>query len=92
MRGLGYKSVSTVAIHIDNLITKGYLVRRDKSARSLDVVGRPATPGATTTDLETKLEAHVNSQELDEAQLKQVAAALNTLGFTKLAQKLEKTE
>lgn len=92
MRGLGYKSVSTVAIHIDNLIAKGYLVRRDKSARSLDVVGRPTSSTALTNDLETKLEAHVNSQELDEAQRKQVAATLNTLGFTKLAQKLEKTE
>ena len=38
MRALGYKSVSTVAIHIDGLIAKGYLARRDKSARSLEVV------------------------------------------------------
>lgn len=37
-RSLGYKSVSTVAIHIDGLITKGYLRKRDKSARSLEVV------------------------------------------------------
>jgi SOS-response transcriptional repressor LexA len=38
MRALGYKSVSTVAIHIDGLITKGYLKKRDNSARSLEVV------------------------------------------------------
>jgi SOS-response transcriptional repressor LexA len=38
MRALGYKSVSTVAIHIDGLITKGYLRKRDNSARSLEVV------------------------------------------------------
>lgn len=38
MRSLGYKSVSTVAIHVDNLITKGYLRKRDRSARSLEVV------------------------------------------------------
>lgn len=38
MRALGYKSVSTVAIHIEGLITKGYLRKRDKSARSLEVV------------------------------------------------------
>jgi repressor LexA len=38
MNGLGYKSVSTVAIHIDGLIAKGYLRKRDKSARSLEVV------------------------------------------------------
>lgn len=38
MRALGYKSVSTVAAHIDGLIAKGYLVKRDNSARSLEVV------------------------------------------------------
>lgn len=38
MRALNYKSVSTVAIHIDNLIAKGYLRKRDNSARSLEVV------------------------------------------------------
>lgn len=38
MSALGYKSVSTVAIHIDGLITKGYLRKRDHSARSLEVV------------------------------------------------------
>lgn len=38
MRALGYKSVSTVAIHIDGLIAKGYLRKRDHSARSLEVV------------------------------------------------------
>ncbi len=38
MTGLGYKSVSTVAIHIDGLIKKGYLRKRDNSARSLEVV------------------------------------------------------
>ena len=38
MRALGYKSVSTVAIHIDGLIQKGYLRKRDNSARSLEVV------------------------------------------------------
>ena len=37
-RGLGYKSVSTVANHVDNLIVRGHLVKRDKSARSLEVL------------------------------------------------------
>jgi repressor LexA len=37
MRALGYKSVSTVAIHINGLIAKGYLHKRDHSARSLAV-------------------------------------------------------
>lgn len=38
MSGMGYKSVSTVAIHIDGLIARGYLRKRDNSARSLEVV------------------------------------------------------
>lgn len=47
MRALDYKSVSTVAIHIDNLITKGYLRKRDRSARSLEVL-RPVTAASST--------------------------------------------
>lgn len=35
MTALGYKSVSTVAVHVDGLISKGYLVKKDKSARSI---------------------------------------------------------
>lgn len=38
MRALGYKSVSTVATHVDGLIARGYLRKRDNSARSLEVV------------------------------------------------------
>ena len=38
MRALDYKSVSTVAVHIDGLIARGYLYKRDHSARSLEVV------------------------------------------------------
>ena len=38
MTALGYKSVSTVAIHINGLIEKGYIRKRDNSARSLEVV------------------------------------------------------
>lgn len=38
MRALNYKSVSTVAVHIDGLIGKGYLNKRNRSARSLEVV------------------------------------------------------
>lgn len=44
MRALGYKSVSTVAVHIDGLIAKGYLVKRTRSARSLEVVTTAAMP------------------------------------------------
>lgn len=37
MRSLDYKSVSTVATHVDNLIARGHLRKRDNSARSLEL-------------------------------------------------------
>ena len=47
MNGLGYKSVSTVAVHINGLISKGYLRKRDNSARSLEVISSDYRPGVT---------------------------------------------
>ena len=44
MRALNYKSVSTVATHVDGLITKGFLAKKDNSARSLVVVDSGETP------------------------------------------------
>lgn len=38
MRGCDYKSVSTVAVHVDGLIARGHLIKKDHSARSLEVV------------------------------------------------------
>ena len=46
MNAIGYKSVSTVAIHIDGLIQKGFLRKRDNSARSLEVVTISAATAA----------------------------------------------
>lgn len=46
MAGMGYKSVSTVAVHIDGLIEKGYLRKRDNSARSLEVVSSDYKSGS----------------------------------------------
>lgn len=39
MNGLNYNSVATVALHVNNLIKRGHLRKRDNSARSLEVVG-----------------------------------------------------
>lgn len=39
MSGLNYNSVATVALHVNNLIKRGHLRKRDHSARSLEVVG-----------------------------------------------------
>src|SRR3989344_6475408 len=38
MQGLRYTSVATVALHVNNLIKRGHLHKRDRSARSLEVV------------------------------------------------------
>ena len=38
MKGLGYKSVSTVATHVDSLIVRGLLSKNHNSARSLQIV------------------------------------------------------
>src|SRR5579859_5821419 len=38
MKGLNYTSVATVALHVNNLIKRGHLQKRDHSARSLEVV------------------------------------------------------
>ncbi len=38
MAGLNYNSVATVALHVNNLIKRGHLMKRDNSARSLEVV------------------------------------------------------
>jgi len=37
-RALSYSAVSTVAAHVSNLVALGYLAKRDKSARSLEIV------------------------------------------------------
>ena len=44
MNGCNYSSVATVALHVNNLINKGHLRKKDRSARSLEVV-----PSAKTT-------------------------------------------
>ncbi len=41
MNGLSYTSVATVAVHVNNLISRGHLRKRDRSARSLEVVDHP---------------------------------------------------
>ena len=43
MRALNYKSVSTVATHVNNLIALGLLTKADDSARSLEVVEQQTT-------------------------------------------------
>jgi repressor LexA len=43
MRALDYKSVSTVAVHVDGLVARGLLAKKDNSARSLEVISQSST-------------------------------------------------
>ncbi len=43
MTALNYTSVATVALHVGNLIKRGHLQKRDRSARSLEVVKNEAS-------------------------------------------------
>jgi hypothetical protein len=38
MQGTGHTSVATVSLHVNNLIKRGHLIKRDRSARSLEVL------------------------------------------------------
>src|SRR5215207_7499278 len=48
MAGLNYTSVATVALHINNLIRRGHIRKRDHSARSLEVITASEPPKVTT--------------------------------------------
>jgi SOS-response transcriptional repressor LexA len=90
MRALGYKSVSTVAIHVEGLIAKGYLARRDKSARSLEIVSlrsgeNAPAPQVKDSSLEAQLRAKIKEATLLPEQLRQLAEALELLDMNDLA-------
>lgn len=45
MSGCNHTSVATVALHVNNLIKRGHLRKRDRSARSLEIVGTEISAG-----------------------------------------------
>jgi SOS-response transcriptional repressor LexA len=53
MNGLNYTSVATVSLHVNSLIKRGHLRKRDHSARSLEVV----TDGTTATVTSNQVKA-----------------------------------
>ncbi len=95
MRALDYKSVSTVAIHINGLITRGFLRKKTRSARSLEVV---LIEPATAKKAQTAEESHINwlKSEIDkrtedesvdgQQQLEVLRAALKILDQTDVEQ------
>lgn len=56
MQGCNYTSVATVSLHINNLIKRGHLVKRDHSARSLEVVDGVDEPKVRTNQISEKEE------------------------------------
>lgn len=51
MSGLNYTSVATVSLHVNNLIKRGHLNKRDRSARSLEVVAASDQPKITSNQV-----------------------------------------
>lgn len=50
MSGLNYTSVATVSLHVNNLIKRGHLRKRDHSARSLEIVKSSDEPAKITSN------------------------------------------
>lgn len=93
--GLSYNSVATVALHVNNLVKRGHLVKREHSARSLEPTNVPIEPVKTNQVTEKeekwlvqKVEFYFNQVELqqksDQSQIDQLyvlVGALKILGF-----------
>ncbi len=94
MNGLNYNSVATVALHVNSLIRRGHLRKRDHSARSLELVEQVDNP-ITTNEIKpgeekwlvkkvehffSEAEAGaISQQELDELYV--LIGALKVLGL-----------
>ena len=59
MRALDYRSVSTVAVHVDGLITRGLLRKTDNSARSLEVISESAATQKAEPDFAALLQKEI---------------------------------
>lgn len=89
MNGLEYKSVSTVAIHVDGLIARGWLRKQNHSARSLEVassadVAAHATvnpPSVGATDVHLSAGEQI-VKKLDELLLRDAGAADDVTALT----------
>lgn len=57
MAGCHYTSIATVALHVNSLIARGHLAKRDRSARSLELTG-------------ARIEEHSSNVTITEAQSK----------------------
>lgn len=96
MQGLHYNSVATVALHVNNLIKRGHLRKRENSARSLEVVGSDAQRVGSLNAVQeteekwfitrvdamlTKLEATTDPSEKDIDDIYVLIGALHVFGL-----------
>jgi SOS-response transcriptional repressor LexA len=105
MGGLNYTSVATVALHINNLIRRGHLKKREYSARSLELTN-PTEEKPVTTNLVEASDERWLVEKVDHAfaQLEQTGellhekeldslyvllGALNVLGLVAAAQSFQ---
>jgi len=51
MKGLNYTSVATISLHVNSLISRGHLRKRDHSARSIEVVNNVEIKPITTNQV-----------------------------------------
>lgn len=97
MNGCNYTSVATVALHVNNLVARGHLTKRDHSARSLEVVKNSeagvAAPQLKITAanekwlidvIEQKFQNVEKAQKIEQKDIDQlyvITGALSVLGF-----------
>jgi SOS-response transcriptional repressor LexA len=85
MRALDYKSVSTVAVHIDGLISRGFLRKRDHSARSIEVISTDVSVAPVSTaekEIHDKLELlQKDGHEKNAEAITALVKALELLGY-----------
>lgn len=91
MNALGYKSVSTVAVHVDGLIAKGYLRRGNNTARSLEIVKKSAADSAVEpTHILDRIEALIKTTEQYDDR-RSLIRTLELLGEKTRAEKLKES-
>ena len=101
MVGLKYTSVATVALHINSLIKRGHLIKREHNARSIELVNKSDTPKLVTNQVKpneekwliekvdyffNQAEQNVPATEAQTDQLYVLVGALKVLGLEGAAQ------
>ena len=91
MRALDYRSVSTVATHVNGLIARGWLIKKDNSARTLEVVApsdtdspKPIVAASAKTaehEIRAKLDELKQDNEANADDITALTEALRILGY-----------